>query len=307
MRAWALLGIVVNVGILLTGAVVRLTQSGLGCPSWPRCTGESLVPVPHAGTPALNMVIEFGNRMLSSVVLTVAACCAVAALRFVPRRRALVWLGWAQLLGVITQALLGGLTVLTGLHPATVAAHYLVSAAIIAAAVALYERSREGDAPPRLLVRREVGWLARSLLAAVGAVLVLGTVVTGTGPHGGDPSSPRFDLSIQQVAQLHADAVWATLGLTFALLLAVRLTEAPLSVRRRAGGLLVLELAQGAVGYVQYFLGVPEALVWVHVLGSALVWIAAWRVYFSLRDRGPVPVAPEARPQAAARSAAGAG
>lgn len=289
MRGWALAAIAVNVAIVLTGAVVRLTGSGLGCPTWPRCTGDSLVPVPHAGTPVLNMAIEFGNRMMSSVVLAVAICCAVAALRFVPRRRSLVILSLAILLGDVSQALLGGLTVLTGLHPTTVAAHYLVSAVIIAAAVALYERAREGDAPPQTLVRAEIGWLARGLLVAVGAVLVLGTIVTGTGPHGGDPDSPRFGFSIQQVAQLHAGAVWAMLGLTVALLLALRLTGAPAHARRLAGLLLALQLAQGAVGYVQYFLGVPEYLVWLHVLGATLVWIAAWRVHFSLRYRGPAP------------------
>lgn len=289
MRRWAVAGIAVNVGIVLTGATVRLSQSGLGCPSWPRCTGDSLVPVPHPGVTALNMAIEFGNRMLTSVVLAVAAGCVVAAVRTRPRRRILVRLAALQLLGVLAQALLGGVTVLTGLHPATVAGHFLLSAAIIAAAVGLYERAREGDDPPRWLVRPEVTWVARGLLVAVGAVLVLGTVVTGTGPHAGDPSAPRFDFSIQQVAQLHAGAVWVTLGLTFALLLALRLTDAPRRARRRAVVLLALELAQGAIGYAQYLLGVPEPLVWLHVLGACLVWIAALRVFFALRDRGPGP------------------
>lgn len=287
MRRWALAGVLANVGIMLSGAVVRLTASGLGCPSWPRCTGDSLVPVRQADVGPLHMAIEFGNRMLTTVVLAVAVGCVIAAARLAPRRRSLLLLAAGQLVGVLSQALLGGVTVLTGLHPATVAAHYLLSAAIIAAAVALHQRAREGDAPPRPLVRTENAWLAYGIVGAVAVVLVLGTIVTGAGPHGGDPDSPRFDVPIPVAAQVHAGAVWATLGLTLALMLTLRVTQAPLTVRRRAALLLALELAQGALGYTQYVLEVPEVLVWLHILGSVAVWIAVWRVAFALRDRGP--------------------
>lgn len=290
MRGWALAGVAVNVVIVLTGATVRLSEAGLGCPSWPRCTGDSLVPVPHPGVTPLQMAIEFGNRMWSFVVLTVAAGCVVAALRLRPRRRVPVRLALLQLLGVLSQALLGGVIVLTGLRPTMVAGHFLLSAVVIAAAVGLHQRAGEGDAPARPLVRPEVTWLARALLVAVGVVLVLGTVVTGSGPHGGDPSAPRFEFSIQQVARLHAGAVWVALGLTLTLLLALRLTAAPRRARRRVAELLALEVGQGAIGYVQYWLGVPETLVWLHILGATLVWITAWRVLFALRDRGPGPV-----------------
>lgn len=287
MRRWALAGVLANAGIMLSGAVVRLTESGLGCPSWPRCTGDSLVPVRQADVGPLHMAIEFGNRMLTTVVLAVAVGCVMAAARLTPRRRSLLLLAAGQLVGVLSQALLGGVTVLTGLHPATVAAHYLLSAAIIAAAVALHQRAREGDAPPRPLVRTENAWLAYGIVGAVGVVLVLGTIVTGAGPHGGDPDSPRFGVPIPVAAQVHASAVWATLGLTLALVLTLRVTQAPLTVRRRAALLLALELAQGALGYTQYVLEVPEVLVWLHILGSVAVWVAVWRVVFALRDRGP--------------------
>lgn len=302
MRGWALAGVAVNVLIVLTGAVVRLTASGLGCPTWPRCTGDSLVPVEDSEVPAVHMVIEFGNRMLTSVVLLVALCCTVAAFRLRTRRGALFPLALAQLLGVAAQAVIGGVTVLTGLYPTTVAAHFLVSAAIVAAAVSLYERAREGDAPALPLVRGEVVWLSRALLVAVGVVLVLGTVVTGAGPHAGDAAAPRFGFSIQRVAMLHADAVWAAVGLTFALWLVLRLTEAPRVARVRASQLLVVELAQGAIGYTQYFLHVPGGLVWLHVLGALLVWIAAWRVSFALRERdtASVPVTRAENPTRAA-------
>lgn len=300
MRAWALAGIVVNVVIVLSGAVVRLTGSGLGCPTWPRCTGDSLVPVGQPDVGPLHMAIEFGNRMLSTVVLAVAAGCVVAALRLEPRRRALLVLAGAQLIGVVSQALLGGVTVLTGLHPTTVAAHYLLSAAVIAAAVALHQRAGEGDDPPRRRVRGEVGWLAYGIVAAAGVVLVLGTVVTGAGPHGGDPESPRLDIPIRAAVQVHAGAAWVTLGSALALALTLRVTDAPLWVRRRAALLLTLVLAQGALGYTQYALGVPETLVWLHILGSIAVWIAAWRVVFALRDRGDVAAA--GRPAASSAS-----
>lgn len=296
VRAWALAGVAVNVGIALSGAVVRLTDSGLGCPSWPRCTGDSLVPVEQPDVGPLHMAIEFGNRMLSTVVLAVALGCVIATLRLSPRRPSLVVLAGVQLAGVLGQALLGGVTVLTGLHPATVAAHYLVSAGIIAIAVSLHQRSGEGDVPPRPRVRGEVGWLAYGTVAAVGVVLVLGTVVTGAGPHGGDPNSPRLGIPIPVATQVHAGAVWATLGLTLALALTLRVTGAPIWVRRRAALLLALELAQGALGYTQYALQVPEGLVWLHILGSIAVWIAAWRVVFALRDRGDV--APSRHPAA---------
>lgn len=299
MRRVALATVVANVGIVLTGGAVRLTQSGLGCPTWPQCTGASLVPVHRPGIPALNMAIEFGNRLLTFVVLAVAVLCLVVALRLAPRRRDLIRLAALQPVGVIAQAVLGGITVLTQLHPATVAAHFLVSMGLVAAAVALHARAREADEPPRPTVRSELRLLAWALVGVTGVVLVLGTVVTGAGPHGGDASSPRFDLPIELVAQVHADAVWVLLGLTFALLLALRLTGAPAAVTRRAVELLVLELAQGAIGYVQYFLGVPPVLVALHMLGATLVWIAAWRVVFATRDRGPV-----ARPSAVAEDAA---
>jgi cytochrome c oxidase assembly protein subunit 15 len=150
-------------------------------------------------------------------------------------------------------------------------------------------RACEGDEPARRLVRGELVWLTRALIVVVFALLIAGTVVTGTGPHAGDAKAPRFGFKIEQVAQLHADIVWATVGLTFALLLGLRLTNAPRLAQRRALELLAVEMAQGVIGYVQYFTGVPGPLVVAHVLGAALVWIATLRVAFALRERGEVP------------------
>jgi cytochrome c oxidase assembly protein subunit 15 len=157
--------------------------------------------------------------------------------------------------------------------------------------VALWVRAGEGDEEPRPVVRQELVWLGRALVGVVFALLVAGTVVTGTGPHAGDAKARRFGFNIEQVAQVHADIVWATVGLTFALLLGLRLTNAPRRTQAYALVLLAIEMGQGVIGYVQYFMGVPGPLVVAHVLGAALVWIATLRVVFALRERGEVVAA----------------
>jgi cytochrome c oxidase assembly protein subunit 15 len=302
MRCLALLGVAGNALIMSTGAAVRVSGSGLGCPTWPKCTGDSLVPTHSVEHSAANMAIEFGNRMLTFLVLAVGVLVFVAAVRLRPRRRDLVVLAAVQPLSVIAQALVGGIVVLTDLNPVAVSAHFLLSPALLAAATALWARASEGDEPARALVRRELVWLARTLVAVVFVLLVAGTVVTGTGPHAGDAKAPRFGFNIAQVAQLHADIVWATVGLTFALLLGLRLTNAPGRAQAYALALLGIELGQGVIGYVQYFTGVPGPLVVAHVLGSALVWIATLCAVFALRERGAVPAAVTV-PQAAAERA----
>lgn len=299
MRWLALLGMAGNALIMSTGAAVRVSGSGLGCPTWPKCTGDSLVPTRTADHPAVNMAIEFGNRLLTFLVLAIGAAVFVAALRLRPRRRDLMRLAAVQPLSVVAQVIVGGIVVLTDLDPVAVSAHFLISPALLAAATALWVRSCEGDEPSRRLVRDELVWLTRALVAVVFVLLIAGTVVTGTGPHAGDAKAPRFGFDIEQVAQLHADIVWATVGLTFALLLGLRLTNAPGRVQRRALELLAVEMAQGVIGYVQYFTGVPGPLVVLHVLGSALVWIATLRVAFAVRERGEVPRAVPATATAA--------
>jgi heme a synthase len=289
MRLLAALGVIVNTGIIVTGGAVRLTKSGLGCPTWPRCAGDSLVPTSHSAHAALNQTIEFGNRLLFFLVLAVGVAVFIAALRLRPRRRDVLRLALLQPLSVVAQAIMGGITVLTKLHPATVSAHFMLSIALLAATVWLYVRTTEGDEPSRPLVRGELVWLGRGLVGVVAVLLLIGTIVTGTGPHAGDDQARRYGFGIEQVAQVHADVVWLTVGLTFALLLGLRLTGAPARARRWAPVLLLVELAQGAIGYLQYWTGVPPVLVGAHMLGAALVWIAALRVVFALRDRGPLP------------------
>lgn len=290
MRLLALLGVIGNAGIIGTGGAVRVTESGLGCPEWPKCTGDSLVPAASPDHPAVNMAIEFGNRMLTFLVLAVGVAVFVAALRLRPRRRDLVALAAAQPLSVFAQAIVGGIVVLTELHPASVSLHFLVSPVLLIFCVALWVRAGEGDAPPRALVGPGVRRLALALCVAVGGVMVAGTVVTGTGPHAGDADSRRYGFNIEDVARVHSAFAWATVVLTIALLVVLFRTRAPGEVRRRAAEVFVLLLAQGVLGYVQYFMGVPAALVVLHMLGSALIWIWALRVVFAMRDRGPLAV-----------------
>jgi cytochrome c oxidase assembly protein subunit 15 len=289
LRLLALLSVIVNAGIIVSGGAVRLSASGLGCPTWPKCTGDSLVPTRETGHSGLNMAIEFGNRTLTFLVLAVGVAVFVAAVRLRPQRRDLLRLAALQPLGVVAQALWGGVTVLTKLHPATVAAHYMLSAAILVAAYALYERAGEADEPPRPLVGPRLRALTYALTGVVVLLLAAGTIVTGTGPHAGDAAAPRFGFNIEDVARLHGELAWLTVALTVALMIGLRRSDAPGPLRRRVADLLVIELAQGAIGYTQYFLGVPALLVGMHMLGSALVWLGALRVLFATRTRGPLP------------------
>ena len=274
---------------MVTGGLVRLTGSGLGCPTWPQCVGASLTPVTNQPQ-SFHKYIEFGNRMLTFVVVLVVIACIVAAWQQVPRRKPLVLLAAAGLLGVFGQAVLGGLTVLTHLNPFLVASHFLLSLVLIAAAVAVYERSADvGDGPPQPLVRVELVWLVRALVVVAALVLVVGTLVTGSGPHSGDADHPaRTGFDVSQIAWLHADLVTLFTGLVIAMLVAVRLSAAPAEVGRRTRTVLYVTLAQGALGYLQYFTGVPWVLVAFHVLGSTLLWVSVLRLTYAIRTRGAV-------------------
>ncbi|MEW2358707.1 COX15/CtaA family protein [Spirillospora sp. NPDC029432] len=291
LRLLALLGVLGNAGIIGTGGAVRVTESGLGCPEWPKCTGDSLVPTAHPEHPAINMAIEFGNRMLTFLVLAVGVLVFVAALRLRPRRRDLVLLAAAQPASVFAQAIIGGIVVLTELHPASVSLHFLVSPALLIFCVALWMRAGEGDEPPRRLTGPVLRGLSVALCAATAVVLVAGTVVTGTGPHAGDASSRRFGFNIEDVTRVHSLLAWAAVALTVVTLAAAFKAKAPAVFRRRVLVLFGVELAQGLIGYVQYLNGVPAPLVVLHMLGAAVMWIAALRLVFATRERGPVPAA----------------
>jgi heme a synthase len=280
LRWFALAAIVTNIGIVFTGGLVRVTQSGLGCPAWPRCTEDGFVPRPGGDHAGWQTAIEYGNRLLTFVVLAAAVAVFVQVRRTRPHHRSVELLAWVLPAGVVGQAVLGGITVLTGLSPYTVASHFLVSMVLIAAAVALHERVRvpEEHTP----ASRGVQHATTALLVIAFAVLILGTIVTGAGPHGGDVSAPRFGIDIRLAAIAHADAVWALVGLTVGLT-AVTWRTGPPRMRRAVRTLLALQLVQGAIGYTQYVLGVPPVLVALHILGAALMWAAAVAVWVRAR------------------------
>jgi heme a synthase len=301
--------LVVHVLIVVTGGAVRLTGSGLGCPTWPPCTRGHFVTTREQG---IHGLVENSNRALTGVLLVVAVLTILVMWRLRPRRRALLWLSLWLLVGIVVQAVLGGITVLTGLNPLMVMAHYLVSAGLIAVAVLLLERTLEGDGPPEPLVSRELRWLGRALVGVTAAVLLVGTVVTGSGPHSGDTDvTHRLPFELTTVAQLHADLVFLLFGLAVALAVALRATGAPRRTQRRVLELVAVGLLQGVVGYVQYFTKLPAGLVAVHVLGSTLVWVAALRIPLGMRVRRPLQAAGVDQPAAAraggSRATAGTG
>ena len=280
--------LVMNTVIVVTGGAVRLTASGLGCPTFPRCTDDSLVVTREMGA---HGVIEFGNRMLTFVLTAAVLAAVVVAWR--ARRRDLLRPALVLLAGILAQALLGGVTVLTGLNPVTVMAHFLLSIALIAVAVLAHERA--GTAPvvgdrkhdtPEDGVRGEIRLGAWLLTAAVALVLALGTIVTGTGPHSGDKqAADRLPFDLETVTQIHADLVFVVVGLTIGLLLAVRASGTPGPLAGRLRVLLGVVLAQGAVGYAQYLTDLPVLLVGVHVLGACLVWIGTVRTLLATGTR----------------------
>lgn len=275
VRPVLVVNLVMQVGIVVTGGLVRVTGSGLGCPTWPECVPGSYTPVVHQPE-GYHKYIEFGNRLLTGVIGIAALAALVVVVGWVRQRRSagarprgVLLLGALPLLGVVAQAVLGGVTVLTGLAPETVAAHFLLSMVLVAGSTALLLVVVHPTPP---VPRREVRALALAVAAVCAVVLVLGTVVTGSGPHSGDAQTPaRFGFDPRTVSWLHADAVLLFVGLVGALLLGLRLSGAPSVARRRGRWLLVVTLLQGAGGYVQYFTGLPALLVATHMLGAALL------------------------------------
>lgn len=287
VHRFALASLLANVGIVVTGGAVRLTGSGLGCPTWPRCTEDSFVPHRELG---VHGAIEYGNRMLTGVLVAVAVATAVVVWRHRPIRTGLRRLAVVLALGIPAQALLGGVTVLTNLNPWVVAGHLMLSMALISLSVLLLRRVDEGDGPPTPLVAGPALQLTRLVYALVWVVLYLGTVVTGSGPHAGDAGSPRNGLDPATMTQVHADLVLLLVGLTAGLVLALRTASAPARAVTAAQWLLGVELAQGLVGVVQYVTDLPLLLVGLHLFGAAVLVATATWTLLSVRERGPARI-----------------
>ena len=262
--------------LVITGGAVRLTGSGLGCPTWPECSEGSFVPVSTQIEPEHQVWIEFGNRLLTFALLIAALAVVIEVLK--TRRKDLRLLAAGQLLGILAQGVLGGITVLTDLHPLPVAGHLLLSMVLVAGAASLYSR-RSGPVARTAIKETSLRIISGAHVAISFLVLILGTLVTGSGPHAGDEKAQRFDFDIRNITVLHTDAVIFLLGLTIAYLVLPTVSTA---TKRALVIFLGISLGQGTIGYIQYFTGVPEILVAFHLLGAVIFWIAAWRVRLSV-------------------------
>jgi heme a synthase len=310
MRRLALAGVITSALIIWTGGAVRLSESGLGCTTWPKCTSASLVAAGATGDPLIHRWVEFGNRLATALIFIVAVAVFVAAWQFRGtdsagqggrppcggRRWDLVWLAAAQPAGIAAQALIGGIVVLTKLTPFWVSLHFIATLPVLAAAVALHVRSGEGTGPPRRLVQPLVLLVARALVVVTAAMMLAGTLVTGAGPLAGAADVQRYRfMSLAAVTEMHADIGWVLGTVAVMLVLSLHLTEAPRRAVRLSWLVLALIAAQGAIGYAQYFSGLPAGLVWVHVGNTALILIAVLRLNFALRDRGQIAPRDHAR------------
>lgn len=285
----------VEIGIIVTGGLVRLTGSGLGCPTWPQCVPGSYTPTREMAM-GIHPYIEFGNRLLTFVVAIAAIGVLWSVHRPLRHRRGLRLPAWLLFAGIVVQAVVGGISVRVDLNPFVVSVHFLVSAALVAVSTYLLVRLREGDEPPRLLVHPLVVRAAWVTAALAAVVIVLGTFVTGSGPHSGDAEKPdRNGLDPRMISWLHADAVMLFVGLAVAVWLACRLTtDAVRSASGRADVtgpttawtlVLAVTLAQGVIGYGQFFSGLPVPLVLIHMLLAALFAAAVTNGVLALRRR----------------------
>jgi len=269
-----------QIALIITGGAVRLTKSGLGCPTWPECAKGSYTPSEHQVEPLINIWIEFANRMLTFVLVALAIVTFGWVLK--SGRKNLRLLAFLQILGIFGQAVLGGITVLTKLNPAAVASHLLLSIALIYGAVLLNERSR--DYPKAAPLTYAGVLLVRVVFSLTLLVIIVGTVVTGSGPHAGDQVAPRYNFDVRMVTWLHADLVIALCGAILALYLLLKLAPICSSSEARGNHLklmktfIFLVLIQGGIGYLQYFTGVPIILVGLHLLGLSLVWLTACKL-----------------------------
>lgn len=276
--------------VVVTGAAVRLTGSGLGCPTWPKCTDTDI----HSATD-LHGLIEFGNRVLS-VVVFLAGILVLAVVTWRSRRRDLYPYVLGLAAGYAGEAVIGGLSVLTRLDPLIVALHFLLAIGLLWVSIVVWRRFGTENVPARPIVRAELRWFGRALLVGAALVLVLGTLVTGTGPHAGSRVDNRLPFDRRDITALHSDAVLLLVGAVAVLLLLLRLTDAPAILRRRGRILLGTMIGQAGIGFIQYFTGLPAWLVGVHVAGATLFWVACLLLALDMWER-PVAPEPEARPE----------
>ncbi|MFD6356098.1 COX15/CtaA family protein [Nocardia tengchongensis] len=292
-RLIAFLVILSQAGISVTGAVVRVTASGLGCPTWPQCFPGSFVPTAVAEVPVLHQVVEFSNRMLTFVV-TLAAAAIVLAVTRARRRREVLIFAWLMPGGTVLQAVIGGITVRTGLLWWTVAVHLLASMLMVWLATLLWAKVGEPDnGVETVRVPRPLRLLTALSGVALSATLIAGTLVTGAGPHAGDKSAERqvvrLQVEIVTLVHLHAELLVAYLSLLVGLACGLAAIGMNKTIRHRMILVLALVCAQALVGIVQYFTHVPAVLVVFHVGGAAACIAATAALWAAMRTREPLP------------------
>ena len=281
--------------IIVTGAAVRLTGSGLGCPDWPNCEPGSLAP---KGADDGHALIEFVNRMFTGAVSIAVIVCVLGSFLRDPRRRDLIWLSLGLVAGVLAQAVVGGLTVIFDLRPEFVMTHFLLSLVLLTDAIVLYKRAGEPHTKSELQVQPRIRTWGRLLVVMACVVVITGTVVTSTGPHGGDKEAKRFAFDISNVARIHGVSVMIFLGLTLLVLSLLRRSRAPEGTVTRLGAVLLIACIQAVIGSVQYFNDIPALLVGLHIAGATALWTAVIWCYLGLFTRpgeqpaGPGPGAP---------------
>ncbi|MEY4391701.1 MAG: hypothetical protein RLZZ544_410 [Actinomycetota bacterium] len=275
--------------IVLTGALVRLTGSGLGCSDWPNCNAQRFVDV-SSGHAAIEQI----NRLFTGCVSAAVIAAVLTSYLRSPRRRDLVLLSWGLVVGVVAQVIIGAVVVVTGLNPYANMAHFLVSMFLVACAFML-ERSSRIEAVSAVLrpVPADVRALHRLLVASACVAVATGTVVTATGPHAGDEDAVRFGFQLVSVARVHSVSVIVTVGLLAATMLRLRSARdtAARSLRQALGTMAFVAVLQGSIGYLQYFTGVPVLLVGFHIAGATAFWLSVCNVTFAPRPDEVLPAA----------------
>lgn len=271
--------------IIVTGGAVRLTQSGLGCPTWPNCTDHHFV-----ASFSLHPMIEFVNRVITFFAGLGMTITSVFAFFRKPYRKDLMIYSLGLVAGVIAESVLGGITVLEKLDPPFVMAHFVLAILVLWNAIVLYKHSISPEGKPQALVGKEIVWLSRLMFLNLGAIIVVGTAVAGTGPYSGSPIAARLPLNLRQVTYLHADLALIFLAMALANLFLLHQARASAAIQFRARTLMWIGAVQGVIGYTQYFMGLPAFLIGIHIAGATAVWIAMTWYYLSL-----FRVSPEAR------------
>ena len=276
LRWAATSALVVSILIIFTGGVVRVTGSGLGCPTWPSCNPDSLAPT---GVMGIHGIIEFANRVFSAFMAVPVAWVIIAARLQKPRERSLTRLAWSQFWLVVANAIAGGITVLTGLNPWVVSLHFVMAIALLSTTTLTWHRVHERvqvTPPPARPSARRLSWV---LVVASLVLIMVGTLVSGSGPHSGDSAEvSRMPLDWVAVTIVHGLLGTATLVLAIVLWVVLRRDPNAVLARRRVVIFVAVVIAQGAIGVIQALDSLPALLVAIHLLGAAIVWAGVLRV-----------------------------